>query len=356
MWGKAGVQLITSNSQKTSGEIIPMAALVTNRVEEGNLAMVTTFCCHDQAKVGPSEALSTLLQWDSPKPSIVVDKIFTNSPYLPWGSFSLPYLDITTLSVGTLAAHLPLAWLCLCRLLSYSSTQVILPFEKDDKELKVYPFFPEAFWESSEEDHHLSDLVLVSVPPSSFPPHQEESSQTEEGPSLIPALMGLQSITQAKAQLKWELAHRMATKHKDQQAMMAKEVDTIFREVFSETSSTNLVRLLPWCISTATNPGMIPICYMSEALATTMQQRVDAPAGTTIPESEGSQTPASTSSPAHPTWTPPLPILSMSDILIINTPPVRCSLARFIIDPQCKMWDNSPNSVPNNLPGKRAHI
>ena len=42
--GKAGVEFITSNGQKISSEIIPMAVLVTDGVEEGSLGMVTTFC------------------------------------------------------------------------------------------------------------------------------------------------------------------------------------------------------------------------------------------------------------------------------------------------------------------------
>ena len=46
---------------------------------------------------------------------------------------------------------------------------------------------------------------------------------------------------------------------------MAEEVDATFPEVFSEMSLTDLVSLLPWCISTAASPDMIPICYMSEA-------------------------------------------------------------------------------------------
>ena len=42
----------------------------------------------------------------------------------------------------------------------------------------------------------------------------------------------------------------MATEHEDQKARRAEEVDATFWEVFSETSSIDLVRLLPWCIST----------------------------------------------------------------------------------------------------------
>ena len=111
-----------------------------------------------QAKVDPSEALYTLLQQDSPKLSVVVVKIFTNSPYLPQGSFGFPYLDMTTLTADMLGAQFSLAQLHLCRLLPFSSTQVVLPCEKDNEELKVHPFLLEGLWESS-EDHHLSDPV-----------------------------------------------------------------------------------------------------------------------------------------------------------------------------------------------------
>ena len=168
---------------------------------------MTTFCHHDQAKLEPSEVLSTLLQRDSPKPSIVVVKIFANSPYLSWGVFGFPYLDVTTLAAGTSANQFSLAQVHLCRLLPFSSTQVVLPCEREDEELNVYPFLWEVLWDRSEGNHCLSDPVLLLVPPSSFSPHQEESSQTEEGPSLSLALIWLQSITWAKTQLKQELAH-----------------------------------------------------------------------------------------------------------------------------------------------------
>ena len=152
MRGKAGVEFITSNGQKISSEIVPMVVLVTDWVEEGSLGMVTTFCHHDQAKMEPSEVLSTLLHCDSPKLSIVEEKIFANAPYLPWQSFGFPYLDVTTLLVGALTTQFPFSCLHLCRLLPFSSTQVVLPCKKDDEELKVYPFLWEALWDSSEGD------------------------------------------------------------------------------------------------------------------------------------------------------------------------------------------------------------
>ena len=51
MWEQARGDVIWSSSWKISGNIVPMAVLITNRVEEGSLGMMTTFCLHDQAKV-----------------------------------------------------------------------------------------------------------------------------------------------------------------------------------------------------------------------------------------------------------------------------------------------------------------
>ena len=82
---------------KISGEAVPIAILVMDSVGEGNLGMVTTFCHHDQAKAEASEALSALHRCNLPEPSTVVVQGFTNSPYLPQGSFGLLYLGMTTL-------------------------------------------------------------------------------------------------------------------------------------------------------------------------------------------------------------------------------------------------------------------
>ena len=162
MWGKAGVKFITNNGQKISGEAIPMVVLVTDGVGEGNLGMMTTFCHHDQAKMEASEALSALHQQDSPESCVVVVRRFTNSHYLPLGSFGFLYLEVTTLFRGTSSTRFPLDWLCLCRLLPYSNTEVVLPLEEGEG-LKMYPFF-----QKSEEEHHLSNPILLLVP--SLPP------------------------------------------------------------------------------------------------------------------------------------------------------------------------------------------
>ena len=65
-----------------STEINPLAILVMDGVGEGKLRMITAFCRSDQVKVGPSDALLTLVQQDSPEPGVVVVKVFTN---FQWG-------------------------------------------------------------------------------------------------------------------------------------------------------------------------------------------------------------------------------------------------------------------------------
>ena len=110
-----------------STEITPLAILVMDGVVKGKLGMITAFCRSDQANVEPLDALLTSVQQDSPKPGVVVVKVFTNLHHLLWESFGSPYLDVTTLSVGALTTQCPLAWLHLCRLLPYSPTQIVLP-------------------------------------------------------------------------------------------------------------------------------------------------------------------------------------------------------------------------------------
>ena len=77
-----------------------MAILITDGVGKEKLGMVTIFCCSDQAKVEPSVTLPTLVQQDLHKPAMVVMNIFINSPYFPWGSFSLSFLNVANLPEG----------------------------------------------------------------------------------------------------------------------------------------------------------------------------------------------------------------------------------------------------------------
>ena len=129
--GKAGAACITNIGKKLWVlKLILWQFWVMDGISKGKLGMITTFYRSDQAKVEPSDTHSTLVQWDSSKPGVVGVKVFTNLPHLPKGSYGSPYLDITTLSVSTLTTQLPLALVCLCRLLPCSCTQVI-PFERE---------------------------------------------------------------------------------------------------------------------------------------------------------------------------------------------------------------------------------
>ena len=250
MWGKARMEFVTRNRWKISGEAIPMAVLVTDGVGEGNLGMVTTFFQHDQAKMEASEALSALHQCHSPEPSVVVVRSYTNTPYNPWGSSCLPYLDVSTLSWGTFSAQFPLDWLCLCRLLPFFDTEVVLPWEEGEMGLKVFPHFQEALWQSSKEEHCFSDLIVLSDPSLAPHPCQEEGTQMEGGLGFHPALKLLQDVSQARAQLEYELVQetqelvwryydrqiKLAMRHERWQAQMVKQADATFQEVFSQVS------------------------------------------------------------------------------------------------------------------------
>ena len=42
--------------------------------------------------------------------------------------------------------------------------EMVLPWEEGEMELTVFLYFWEALWQSSVEEHHLSDPILLSVP------------------------------------------------------------------------------------------------------------------------------------------------------------------------------------------------
>ena len=100
---------------------------------------------------------------------------------------------------------------------------------------------------------------------------------------------------------------------------MTQQVDTNFREVLSQMSQANLVRLFPWFLSAMASSTAGPLCSVSEAFTTSMQPRVDAPMEDITPELKDTTAPASMSSPAcwastlpppalpgqwHPSWAP----------------------------------------------------
>ena len=154
----------------------------------------------------------------------------------------------------------------------------------------------EALWESSVEDHHLSSLVLLSAPTAPPCPNKDKISQTNEGLDFSTALRQLQVATQLKSQLKWELLckqheqnmredeliareidkisvntaewkEKLAEKQEDLWARVQEQLDITFREILSEVSPADSVRLLTWLLSIADNPCAVPAHSIGEVLA-----------------------------------------------------------------------------------------
>ena len=83
---------------------------------------------------------------------------------------------------------------------------------------KHTPHLPEILWEGSEEEHHLSNLISLSVPLPAPSLHLEECTQTEEGLGCHhagtqtegglgyhPSLKLLWEANHARAQLEYDL-------------------------------------------------------------------------------------------------------------------------------------------------------
>ena len=126
------MEFLTHNGSKISGEATPTVIFIKDWMREGKLGLVTIFCHHNQVKLEASEVLSALCQHDSLEPSMVV-VWFTKSPYTPWGPFSFPYLDVTTLCRGATSTQFPLYRLCPWKLLPHSSAEVVLPQEEGEE-------------------------------------------------------------------------------------------------------------------------------------------------------------------------------------------------------------------------------
>ena len=140
-----------------------MVILITDGVGEDHLGMVTIFCHHNQNKMEACGALSTLCQLDSPKLSVVVVMRYTNTPYIPWGTSWLLYLDISTLSGVASSVQFPLKHLCLWRLLPYSKTEVLLPCKEGGMGSKVYHYTWEVLWKRSKEENHFLNSVIINL-------------------------------------------------------------------------------------------------------------------------------------------------------------------------------------------------
>ena len=166
LWGQAGVKFITRSGRKTTcEEIAPMAILVTNGIGEGSLGMATIFLPLWPGKSGAFSCTFNLIPMgltlsrcsgseDLHQLSLCPMRVF----WLPLPRGNHPFSRHFNHSISP-------TQMCLCRLLWYSSTQVILPWEKEGNRLKAIPFLKEALQEGSGEDHCLSPLYQCQSPP-----------------------------------------------------------------------------------------------------------------------------------------------------------------------------------------------
>ena len=132
---------------------------------------------------------------------------------------------------------------------------------------------------------------------------------------------------------------------------MTLEGNATFQEVFSMVSLTDLIKLLPWCVSSAG-----PFCHVGEVLATAMQQGKNVQSTATAAELEGSLALDPSSSPAHPIGTPPLPGPPLPDIPFVGTPQVGHPFAEFLAISTEKKWDCSSSSSLDNHQNKRTGV
>ena len=210
--------------------------------------------------------------------------------------------------------------------------------------LKAFPYFQEALWQSSEEEHHLFDLILLSVPSFAPIPIKKRALRWRKDQAFTqPSSFYKMSI---KPELSWSVSWperyddrqiKLARMHERQQAWMVEEADATFQEVFSQVRLTDLIKLLPWCISST-----VPLHYISRSLATTAQQDEDIPATTTVSDPEGSLALGPSSSPACPTGTLPLPVPPLRNIPFVGTPPVRHHLLSSLPAPHRKSRTTLP--------------
>ena len=121
------------------------------------------------------------------------------------------------------------------------------------------------------------------------------------------------------------------------------------QEVLSQVSSTEPIKLLPWCISV-----VVPLHYISKATTTATQQdegisivfdpcstaSESEPHGLPVPGPSGVMIPSPVMSP--------LSVSSMPDIPLGSTPLLGHSFAGLTIPPKGKQ-DHSPSDSPNHL-------
>ena len=144
---------------------------------------------------------------------MVVVRRYSDIPYIPRGMSHSLLSGHRHFLRGIASTQFPLDRLHFCQLLPFSGSEVLLPCEVGEEGLETYPHLPEFLWDSSDEEHHLSNPSFLSVPLPAPPLPLEEGTQTEgggdnhpastqtEGLGYHPSLKLLREANQARAQL-----------------------------------------------------------------------------------------------------------------------------------------------------------
>ena len=205
-------------------------------------------------------ALTALHQCDSSKPTGVVERRYTNTPYIPQGSYSLPYLDVSTLPGGASSTIFPLDQLCVHRLFPFSDTEVVFSQEEGEWGWKCFPISKRLYGKDQKREHNLSNPILLSVPlsaPSSLSRRGHPGGGRIGLPPSPQASTRFQSIQisagvwvgprKHKYSLKDMMigGSKLARRHDRWWALMVKQADATFQEVFSQA---NLATLSSYCL------------------------------------------------------------------------------------------------------------
>ena len=138
---------------------------------------------------------------------------------------------------------------------------------------------------------------------------------------------------------------------------MIDQTDATLQEILFQVSSTEAVKLLPWCISV-----VVSFCYISRDAAKAAQQDEGIPIVSrpcpTVPEPElhGLLVPGPSGGLTSPTVTSPLPVSSLPDIPLAGTPLMGCPFADLLAIPSKGKWNHYPSDSPDHLHAKRTHV
>ena len=194
--------------------------------------------------------------------------------------------------------------------------------------LKVIPHSWEALWQRSEEQHCLFDPISLSIPLSAPIPIKKRVIRLRESQALThPSSLYKMSIRpEVNWNASWPRKHRsllnvMMINRSNWPGSMRDGKHRWLRRLMppfkksSQLSSANLIKLLPWCVSST-----VPLHYMRDVLPTTTHYEEHIPSTITVPKPDSSPALGPSDSPACPTGTLPLPVPPYQLSLLLALP------------------------------------